>query len=171
MMKILAVSDIHMAGHCLTQSGNPDVPEVNEYLEGAGISLPKQVRLISDQICLGGIGGGTPTPFSTPSDFFEEQLLEFVGTGYDQARNLLESPMALAKNKIPLILVSHTPAIGTRVGQLIDGTSAGSRAIRKFIEASLPDLCGCGHIHKAAGSDVIGCMMGSGGWLEIDIVN
>ena len=162
----------------LAQFGNLDRPEVNDYLETAGINLHKQARLINGQICLIGVGGSNPTPFSTPSEFQEKQLLEFAESGYDQARKLLESSTAVAKNKIPLILVSHTPPIETRVDRLSNGTSVGSQAIRKFIEDTQPDLCVCGHIHEAAGSDMIGrtviCNPGplsSGGWLEIDIAN
>lgn len=219
-MKILAVGDIHMAGHfldrlspsgqtdvlllngdltnfgsaadadqvvqharavspcVLAQFGNLDRPEVNDYLEAAGLNLHRQARLINDQICLIGVGGSNPTPFSTPSEFSEKRLLEFTQSGYDQARSLLENSTAVAKNKIPLILVSHTPPIGTRVDRLHNGTSVGSQAIRKFIEDSQPDLCVCGHIHEAAGSDYIGRTaiynpgaLINGGWLEIDVVN
>ncbi|MGI9536212.1 MAG: metallophosphoesterase [Desulfocapsaceae bacterium] len=162
----------------LAQFGNLDRPEVNDYLEAAGLNLHKQAKLINDQICLIRAGGSNSTPFSTPSEFSEEQLLEFAETGYDQARKLLAPPTAVAKNKIPLILVSHTPPIDTIVDRLHNGTSVGSQAIRKFIEDSQPDLCVCGHIHEAAGAELIGRTtiynpgaLSGGGWLEIDIEN
>ncbi len=94
-----------------------------------------------------------------------------------QARALLAPPTTVAKNIIPLILVSHPPAIGTIVDRLHNTTSVGSQAIRNFIENNQPDLRVCGHIREAAGSEYSGRTaiynrgaLISGGWRKINIL-
>jgi len=120
----------------VAQSGYLDQPEVNDFLEEAGINL------------------------------------------HSQAQRLYSESKELAKKPIPLILVSHTPPHNTSVDRLKNGNAAGSSAIREFILKRQPDLCICGHIHEAAGADMLGRtpvynpgMLADGGWLEIDINN
>ena len=160
----------------LAQFGNLDQPEINDYLEDIGINLHNQARLINNRVCLIGIGGSNRTPFSTPSEFSEQELARFAGNGYDQALNYISLAEPIEKIKIPLILVSHTPPYETKVDRLSGGSHAGSTAIRNFIEERQPDLCITGHIHEATGTDTIGDtpvynpgMFRQGGWLEIFI--
>lgn len=162
----------------VAQFGNLDQPAVNDYLERAGLNLHNQARLIDQTVWLIGVGGSNITPFSTPSEFREEELGCIARNAYQQAGKPRSSLNALAKKHIPLILVSHAPPLNTSVDRLRDGTSVGSSAIRRFIEDKQPDLCICGHIHEAAGMDMIGRtpiynpgMLRDGGWLEIDIIN
>lgn len=158
----------------LAQFGNLDKPEVNDYLEGIGINLHNQARLIGNRVCLLGIGGSNRTPFSTPSEFSETELAAFIDDAYEQAREFIDLSEPIEKIRIPVILVSHTPPFGTTVDRLRSGTHVGSSAIRAFIEERQPDLCICGHIHEAAGTDRIGKtpiynpgMLSEGGWVEI----
>jgi uncharacterized protein len=162
----------------VAQFGNLDQPEVNDFLEEAGSNLHNQARLIDEALCLIGVGGSNITPFSTPSEFSEKTLARCAEHGYRQAQELCSAANVLEKKTIPLILVSHTPPLNTRVDRLASGRPVGSSAIREFISQRQPDLCICGHIHEAAGSDIIGRtpiynpgMLGAGGWLEIDIIN
>ncbi len=162
----------------VAQFGNLDRPEVDDYLEESGINLHNQARLIDDSLCLVGIGGSNITPFSTPSEFSEKALGHIAEHGYRQAQQLCAAANMLAKKPIPLILVSHTPPRGTSVDRLKSGEAAGSTAIREFIIKRRPDLCICGHIHEAAGMDMLGRtpiynpgMAARGGWLEIDIIH
>lgn len=166
------------ASSVVAQFGNLDQPEVNEFLEEANINLHNQARLIDGALCLVGVGGSNITPFSTPSEFSEAALGGFAEQGYQQALQLLSESKELAKKPIPLILVSHTPPYETSVDRLSNGTPVGSSAIRKFIIKRQPDLCICGHIHEAAGADMLGRtpiynpgQLADGGWLEIDINN
>jgi len=162
----------------VAQFGNLDRPEINDFLEESGINLHNQARLIDGEICLLGVGGSNNTPFSTPSEFSESALGSFAEHGYQQAQRLCSESKELAKKPIPLILVSHTPPHNTSVDRLKNGNAAGSSAIREFILKRQPDLCICGHIHEAAGADMLGRtpvynpgMLADGGWLEIDINN
>ncbi len=162
----------------IAQFGNLDQPEVNDYLENVGLNLHNQARLIDNTVCLMGVGGSNITPFSTPSEFSEEELGRFARNAYLQSVKLRSSSKTVAKKQIPLILVSHVPPLNTCVDRLSGGTAAGSAAIRRFIEEHQPDLCICGHIHEAAGMDMIGRtpiynpgLLADGGWLEIDIIN
>ncbi len=158
----------------LAQFGNLDQPDVNDYFENQGINLHNRARLIDNRLCLVGIGGSNKTPFGTPSEFTETELAAMADHAYEQARQLIDQAEADGKSKVPLILVSHTPPFGTTVDRLQSGTHVGSSAIRAFIEEHQPDLCICGHIHEAAGTDRIGrtpiCnpgMLRQGGWLEV----
>jgi Icc-related predicted phosphoesterase len=160
----------------LAQFGNLDKPEVNEYLQSLGLNLHNQARLLNNRACLIGVGGSNFTPFGTPSEYSENELGRCAQNAYEQARAFIDLAEPIEKIKIPLILVSHTPPYDTAVDRLADGRSVGSTAIRSFIEAKQPDLCIAGHIHEAAGMDLIGrtrvCnpgMLRRGGWLEIII--
>ncbi len=160
----------------LAQFGNLDKPEINDYLEELGINLHRQARLVNNRVCLIGLGGSNKTPFATPSEFSEEQLAAGLDHAYEQARGFIDLAEPLEKIHIPTILVSHTPPFGTAVDRLRSGTHVGSSAIRAFIEERQPELCICGHIHEAIGSDRIGRtpiynpgMLSQGGWLEIAI--
>ncbi len=62
----------------------------------------------------------------------------------------------LAKNKIPLILVSQTSPVRPGDNRLNDCTSSGSPAISSFIEQWRPDLCICGQVGTTAGKNRIG---------------
>lgn len=160
----------------LAQFGNLDKPEVNDYLEGLGINLHNQARLLHHRLCLIGIGGSNKTPFATPSEFSETELAAFIEHAYEQARGYIDLTEPVEKIKIPTIFVSHTPPFGTAVDRLASGTHVGSSAVLSFIEERQPELCICGHIHEAAGTDRIGrtpiCnpgMLSEGGWVEITV--
>lgn len=160
----------------LAQIGNLDKPEINGYLEELDINLHAQARLIKNRACLIGIGGSNHTPFSTPAEYSEAELAAFARSGYEQAQTFIALAEPIEKIKIPLILVSHTPPYGTKVDRLVNGRHVGSRSIRKFIEEKQPDLCIAGHIHEAAGMDLIGNspiynpgMLRRGGWVEVNV--
>ncbi|MCS7103477.1 MAG: metallophosphoesterase family protein [Candidatus Korarchaeum sp.] len=88
---------------------------------------------------IGGVGGGTISPFSTRIEFSEEEigsLLKELG-------------------RVDVIL-THTPPFGTKLDRVRSGISVGSRALRKYIEEYSPLLCVCGHIHESSGVERIG---------------
>ncbi len=158
------------------QVGNLDHLEINDYLEGLNINLHGQARIIEGSVCLIGIGGSNPTPFKTPTEFSEKELEAFAHQGFSQAKELLGLAEQLHNHHIPTILVSHTPPINTTVDAISSGAHVGSTAIRKIIEKYQPELCLCGHIHEAAGSDTIGKtpifnpgMVSKGGYIDIHV--
>jgi Icc-related predicted phosphoesterase len=87
----------------------------------------------------GGLGYSSPTPFSTPGEYTEEEL----------ERRLL--PFS---NVEGLIMVCHAPPYGTDLDQIRPGVHGGSRAVRAFIEATHPEYFFCGHIHEAEGKEI-----------------
>ena len=160
----------------LVQYGNLDKPEINSYLEGLGINLHNQARLLKNRVCLFGVGGSNITPFSTPVEFTEEEIATLLENGHDQAMRYIQLAEPIEKIKIPLILVSHTPPLNTTTDRLRSGNHVGSEAVRNYIEQCQPNLCIAGHIHEAKGCDQIGktaiCnpgMFRDGGWLEIQV--
>jgi uncharacterized protein len=160
----------------LAQLGNLDHFEVNEYLEQLGINLHGQSRLVQSSICIIGIGGSNPTPFRTPTEFSEDELMAIATRAYRQGLEYVSLAEPAFGKKIPILLVSHVPPANTLVDRLVHGQHVGSTAIRKLIETYQPDLCITGHIHEAKGEDRIGRtkiinpgMLRKGGWIDIHL--
>ncbi|MEW5803299.1 MAG: metallophosphoesterase [bacterium] len=149
--------------HVYAQAGNMDRKEVESYLADQGISLHGRGYVLEEDIGIFGVGGSNPTPFHTPNELDEDEIAGLLLQGYRQVED------AALK-----ILISHAPAINTRVDRVVHGQHAGSRAVREFIERYQPDICVTGHIHEARGEDVIGRtpivnpgMLKTGGYVEI----
>jgi uncharacterized protein len=162
----------------LAQFGNLDRLEINEYLENLGINLHGQARLVGGEVCLVGIGGSNVTPFSTPSEFSEEEIFTITSRALAQGREYIALAEPLYNRRIPLILVSHVPPYNTRIDRIHSGKHVGSTALRSLIESYRPDLCITGHIHEGKGTDAIGTtplyntgMLKRGGWLTISVNN
>lgn len=167
---------MHVNPRVLAQFGNLDKAEVNEYLEKLAINLHGQARLIRGEVCLIGIGGSNFTPFHTPSEMPEKELLHLAHQAFRQGQDYISLAQPLHKRKIPRILLSHVPPFDTKVDTLHNGRHVGSKAIRTIIEQYQPELCITGHIHEAKGHDMIGRtpvynhgMLRQDGWIQIDI--
>lgn len=159
----------------LAQFGNMDRPEVDRYLESLDLNLHGQARLFHDEICLVGVGGSNPTPFRTPSEFSEGELLRLAEQAMQQGLECRKRAEQDGKT-VPLILVSHVPPYGSGIDTLTNGRHVGSTAIRKIIERYRPDLCISGHIHEAKGKDLLAGTplvnpgaLPEGGYATIDI--
>ncbi len=85
---------------------------------------------------LAALGYSNVTPFNTPGEYTEEQLAEYL------------EPFSDLK---PLILVCHTPPIGTPLDEAGPGKHFGSSAVKEFIDTHQPEYFFCGHIHEAGG--------------------
>jgi len=131
--------------HVLSVSGNCDPQPVTKSLRDRGILLDGQA-VTRDGFCFVGVGGSLPCPGRTPNEVGEAAL----------ADALEQAVLACDQQDLPLILVSHQPAHGTRVDMVRGGRSSGSHAIRQFIETRRPILAVSGHIHEALGTDAIG---------------
>ena len=140
---IEALQELHPV--ILAQIGNMDRPEVNEWLEEAGINMHCKVRELAAQVAVLGVGGSTFTPFGTPSEFPEARFAEW-----------LESLANRAVDHKFHIVISHNPPFDTDCDRLADGTHAGSKALREFIEVHQPDACLCGHIHESPAKQLVG---------------
>ncbi len=123
--------------------GNCDPPALTGVdMEGANCIHGKRVAY-GDTTFLG-VGGSPPTPFSTPFEMSEEEIMETLNRA---SANLSDSRW--------LVLVSHTPPYGTRVDAAFAGHHVGSSSVRKFIEEREPSIVFCGHIHEARGNDQV----------------
>ncbi len=126
--------------------GNWDRAEVIDLLEERGYCLHGTGRIING-IGFFGAGGSTPTPMKTASEYSEEEILDFMKSGYKAVKEARAT-----------VLISHTPPLNTRDRTFL-GLRAGSQAVRDFIEERGVALCLCGHIHEARGTDWIGQSM------------
>ena len=89
-----------------------------------------------------GLGYSNPTPFNTPGEYSEAELIARLGK---------------FQGLEPLVLICHCPPKGTRLDRAGEGQHFGSTAVREFIDRNQPVYFYCGHIHEAAGSeDTIG---------------
>ena len=160
----------------LAQFGNMDRPEVNDYLENLDLNLHGQARLVGGEVCLVGVGGSNPTPFRTPSEFPEQELLRLAEQAMGQGLEYRKLAEPLHRRSIPLILVCHAPPFSTKIDALFSGRHVGSTALRTVIEKYRPDLCITGHIHEAKGREILagtpilnpGALRG-GGWVTVHI--
>lgn len=87
-----------------------------------------------------GLGYSNVTPFNTPGEYTEPELREHLNrfSGLD-----------------PLVLICHTPPKSTALDRAAEGRHFGSEAVREFIEREQPIYFYCGHIHEAAGQEVL----------------
>jgi Icc-related predicted phosphoesterase len=128
------------------QIGNMDKAEVAELLGREGINIHAAARLLAPGLAVIGIGGSTPTPFGTPSEFPEANYAAWLEDCRLEAKTLADQ----------MLLVSHNPPKNTRCDMIGAGIHVGSEAVRAFIETHQPSLCLCGHIHEARAVDAIG---------------
>jgi hypothetical protein len=124
--------------HILAVHGNMDTIEVVSLLEERGYSLHSHGRVISD-VGFFGLGGSSPTPMDTPTEYKEDEIAEFLKRGYEQVS---DAPIR--------VLVTHVPPRGIR-DRALWFLRGGSRSVRQFIEENRVDLCITGHIHEARG--------------------
>jgi len=91
-----------------------------------------------------GIGGSPPTPFHTPFEIEEKEIMAELNHA---AESLIDDRQ--------VILLSHAPPRDTRLDRTGFGLHVGSVSVRRFIEDKRPSLVFCGHIHEAKGKDRI----------------
>lgn len=123
--------------------GNCDPPSLAGVdIEGANCIHGKAVSY--DDLTFLGVGGSPPTPFSTPFEMTEEEIMRTLNQA---SRNLTES--------CRFVVVSHTPPYNTELDKTLLGHHVGSRSVREFIEEREPVVVFSGHIHEAVGKDQI----------------
>jgi hypothetical protein len=122
--------------------GNWDRNEVLDLLEEKKYSLHARGKIVNN-IGFFGTGGSVITPMKTATEFSEEELYEYLQTGYDMIKS---APVR--------IMVSHNPPLGAR-DRTFFRLRAGSSSVRDFIIENRCELCICGHIHEACGSDFV----------------
>ena len=128
----------------LAVAGNMDREGVRELLREMDLDLHGR-GLVLGSVGIMGLGGGTPSPFSTPWELTESD-----------ARNALASGIIQISSSSYKVLVSHAPPQGTRIDRSSTGRHVGSKPVREFLLSGAVDLCISGHIHEAAGEDTVG---------------
>ena len=114
--------------------GNCDPPEVVSVLDRNHINYDGRAERLAG-FTLVGLGGSNPTPYDTPLEFTEKQLLQ----------RLVGTTMGIQR---PSLLLSHVPPLGI-LDKTRFNTYGGSPVVRDFM--SLFDLVVCGHIHESQG--------------------
>ena len=122
----------------LAVHGNWDRLEVKDLLEEKGYSLHGKGRML-DGIGFFGMGGSSPTPLKTATEYTEKEIALTLQKGYEQVREAS-----------PTVLISHVPPRGVRDRSFL-GLRGGSHSVKSFLEINPVNLCLCGHIHEAAG--------------------
>src|SRR5215813_12915845 len=115
-------------GRVLALPGNLDRHEVIPFLEQQGVALHGR-EMVIDGIALFGCGGSNVTPFHTPTELTEDEIFDTLRRGYLEV-----------KDQRPLVMVCHTPPYETKYDRLMNGTTVGSPAARRFIEEVKPDV-------------------------------
>ena len=122
----LAVPTLAVPGNCDPRGIVPVLGELGVNLHGRKTSVMGRTFV--------GIGGSNPTPFGTPFELTEGEILAAV-------RPLMQPGT---------VLVSHPPPRGY-VDVVGSGAHVGSTSIRAIVEEFQPPLVLCGHIHEARG--------------------
>jgi Icc-related predicted phosphoesterase len=128
----------------LAVAGNMDREGARRFIAEKGIDIHGR-GITLGKFGFQGLGGSNPTPFGTP---FE--------VGNEDARRLLAQGHSEITEQEYRVLVSHAPPKDSKLDRTAAGMHVGSQEVRAFLEAQKPDLCVCGHIHEAAGEDLIG---------------
>jgi uncharacterized protein len=144
-------------------AGNDDYPEVAEFIRTTPspviVPYDEQVVEFRDGYQIVGYGYSNPTPWVTPREQSEDQLLtglrRVVRTA-DRKRTLLVAhapPHETVIDKAPQLTPDLRPIM--KAGQLVMA-SVGSTAVRTVLEEFRPIVGLHGHIHESSGRDFVG---------------
>lgn len=144
-------------------AGNDDYPEVAEFIRTTPsdviVAYDEQVVEFRDGYQIAGYGYSNPTPWLTPREIPDAQLLEGlrrVVRSADSRRTLLVAhapPYETIIDKAPQLTPDLRPIL--RAGQLVMA-SVGSPAVRTVLEEFRPIVGLHGHIHESSGRDFVG---------------
>lgn len=113
--------------------GNHDLPTLMDQENATNVDH----RVIDLQgLRLRGIGGAGPMHFGFPYEWGEDDLRGRAALPCD-------------------LLLSHTPPRNCSLDLCYHGAHAGSEAIRERLRSERPRLLLCGHIHEAAGAELV----------------
>lgn len=122
--------------------GNMDSKEIIQMLEEKKVSLHKKTADFGNYSFIG-LGGGKPV-----NTFYR------INVGELEAEKFLKQNYPKTEKQV--ILLSHSPAAGTRLEITKDEARLGLKALRKTIEEKQPLLLVHGHVHEAFGEEMIG---------------
>lgn len=123
--------------------GNMDGPRSVDLFKELGVNIHGQY-VEMNSVGFAGAGASTPTPFGTPFELPEAEIVALLDTGFDGC------------TASRTVAVCHNPPHGTRVDRILMGRHVGGKQIRAWIERVQPDVFLSGHIHEAPGVDRLG---------------
>jgi Icc-related predicted phosphoesterase len=126
--------------------GNCDPPELRGGVDGIGTCLESNCLPLGSFNIIGA-GGATPTPFGTPFEIEEQEIIESLERGRSKCQ---------AAGENGLIIVTHNPPRGDIVDKTRAGTHVGSPKLLRYILEKNPLFVLSGHIHEAVGTEIIG---------------
>jgi Icc-related predicted phosphoesterase len=152
---------------CYVTGGNDDPPEVLEPLRrGPGSPLvfcEGAVEDIGGEISILSLGYSNHTPWKTPRELSEEELLarirELASRAPDPRRtifNLHVPPVSTGLDRCPELDTTVDPPAVVRVGGEVQYIDAGSTAVREALGELQPFLSLHGHIHESRGAVRLG---------------
>ncbi len=128
----------------LVVAGNMDPQILEQTFQDLGVSVNGQGVTI-DTVGFFGVSASPFSPLHTPYEISEDEILLRAEKGWKDIEE--------ARWKV---FVPHPPPLNTKLDKIFLGSHVGSTSVRIFIERHQPDVCVCGHIHEARGSDSIG---------------
>ncbi len=158
---------VEQGTRCYVTGGNDDPVEVLEplrraagsplvFCEGAVVDLGEGISILS-------LGYSNPTPWKTPRELSEEDLLDRIRGLAEQAPdprrtifNLHVPPIGTGLDRCPLLDARSDPPAVVRVGGEVQYFDAGSTAVREVLEEFQPFLALHGHIHESRGATRLG---------------
>lgn len=126
--------------------GNCDPPQLRSGIAGKGTCLESNCLQIS-RLNFIGAGGSTPTPFGTPFEIDEEEIVQSLERGRVRCQT---------EDRDGLIIVTHNPPRGEVVDKTRVGSHVGSPKLLSYILKNKPLLVVSGHIHEARGIERMG---------------
>jgi Icc-related predicted phosphoesterase len=148
--------------------GNCDPPQLRGGIDGMGMCLESNCFTVGGFSIIGA-GGSAPTPFGTPFETDEQEIIDRLEIGRSKCQS---------KNNESLVIVTHNPPRGHVIDKTRAGSHVGSPKLLKYILEKKPILAISGHIHEAAGAELIGdttamnpgpALRGSYALVEIDV--
>jgi hypothetical protein len=126
--------------------GNCDPPELRGGIDGMGRCLDANCLSVAGLDIIGA-GGSTWTPFGTPFEIGEGDILERLEKGESRCHPTGEGR---------LVIVAHNPPRGEIIDKTREGIHVGSPRLLAYILQKKPLLVITGHIHEAIGTELIG---------------
>lgn len=152
---------------CYVTGGNDDPEEVLEPLRRAPgsplVFCEGAIEELGGGISILSLGYSNPTPWKTPRELSEEELLRRIRALAAQAPdprrtifNLHVPPIGTGLDRCPLLDTTSDPPAIVRVGGEVQYFDAGSSAVREALEEFQPFLSLHGHIHESRAAARLG---------------